>query len=368
AVMQYNLNGQRVLSTAGTSNLFAGISAGTNNTGFQNAFFGTSAGVNNSTGSNNAFFGGAAGFQNTTGSNNAFFGYQAGQSTDGNSNAFIGTFAGISNTTGSNNTFIGRDADFNAANTTGDNNNLLGAASRVTSGISNATAIGANASVTQSNSLILGSINGVNNATADTKVGIGTTTPGALLDVQRDGDTIPETARFTTFGLANEILSRLASGTRAAPQATLNGRFLLQLGATGHDGTNFVASPAASINMDTAEDWTSTAQGTQIRFRTTPNGGTAANDIATRLIITNDGKVGIGITAPADLLHINGNIRVGTGTTGCVRDADGTVIAGTCSSDARLKRAITPFPHLLDKLVQLQPVTFYWRAEEFKER
>ena len=42
--------------------------------------------------------------------------------------------------------------------------------------------------------------------------------------------------------------------------------------------------------------------------------------------------------------------------------------AGACSSDARLKREITPFPKLLDKLVQLQPVYFYWRAEQFPDR
>ncbi len=39
--------------------------------------------------------------------------------------------------------------------------------------------------MTQSNSLVLGSINGVNTATADTKVGIGTTAPQASLHVQK---------------------------------------------------------------------------------------------------------------------------------------------------------------------------------------
>jgi len=49
--------------------------------------------------------------------------------------------------------------------------------------LNNATAIGAHAKVTQDNSLVLGSINGVNNATADTNIGIGTTAPKARLDV-----------------------------------------------------------------------------------------------------------------------------------------------------------------------------------------
>ena len=49
--------------------------------------------------------------------------------------------------------------------------------------MSNSSAIGAFAQVTQNNSLVLGSINGVNDASADTSVGIGTTAPKARLDV-----------------------------------------------------------------------------------------------------------------------------------------------------------------------------------------
>ena len=89
---------------------------------------------------------------------------------------------------------------------------------------------------------------------------------------------------------------------------------------------------------------------------------------ASRLSILASGNVGVGTTAPADKLQVNGDIRIGSGTTGCVKDANGTVIAGTCSSDLRLKKSITPFPRLLNKLVQLQPVNFYWRADEFPDR
>jgi hypothetical protein len=51
-----------------------------------------------------------------------------------------------------------------------------------------------------------------------------------------------------------------------------------------------------------------------------------------------------------------------------VQDGDGTVIAGTCASDTRLETDISAFAPLLDKLVQLQPVYFYWKAEEYPER
>jgi hypothetical protein len=62
------------------------------------------------------------------------------------------------------------------------------------------------------------------------------------------------------------------------------------------------------------------------------------------------------------------NIQVGAGTTGCVVDRDSTIIAGTCASDARLKKDIEPFEPLLDKVLQLRPVHFDWRAEEYPER
>lgn len=76
-------------------------------------------------------------------------------------------------------------------------------------------------------------------------------------------------------------------------------------------------------------------------------------------------NVGIGVAAPADKLQVAGDIRVGTGTTGCVRDADATVIAGTCSSDLRFKRDVTAFAPLLDRFSRLAPVNYFWRSAEF---
>jgi hypothetical protein len=357
-------------NTTGFRNAFFGAKAGQLNISDRNAFFGAQAGQANTTGDQNAFFGTSAGEANTTACCNAFFGATAGQqNTTGDQNAFFGAFAGNRNISGVNNTFIGTDTNFNGNNPTGNNNTLLGYFARVNADVSNGTAIGFRALVTQSNSLILGSINGPNSA--DTLVGIGTTSPGAVLDVQRDGGTIPETVRFTTFGTANEILSRLAGGTRAAPAATPNGTFLLQLGATGHDGANFVATPAASINMDTAEAWTPTANGTQIRFRTTLN-GTASSAIATRMIILNDGKVGIGTSAPADRLHVNGILRVETlgdvdqMTTSLCRNGSHQI--ATCNaSSLRYKTALQPFTRGLEIVNHLRPITFTWKQSGMRD-
>jgi Chaperone of endosialidase len=57
--------------------------------------------------------------------------------------------------------------------------------------------------------------------------------------------------------------------------------------------------------------------------------------------------------------------------TGCLRVAPGTpssVQFGSCPSDVRLKKNIEAFPAVLDKIVQLQPVTYNWRTEEFPQR
>jgi uncharacterized repeat protein (TIGR01451 family) len=74
AATQYNLGGSRVLSTAGTRNVFAGVGAGQANTlGTDNAFFGFNAGLNNTGNLSigrrfNSFFGTNAGQSNTLGS------------------------------------------------------------------------------------------------------------------------------------------------------------------------------------------------------------------------------------------------------------------------------------------------------------
>jgi hypothetical protein len=203
----------------GNNNSFFGAQTGQNNsTGGSNAFFGVQAGQNNSTGGSNAFFGLSAGLSNVTGSNNSFFGRSAGQYTQGNNNSFFGSAAGLGNSlqsnTGSNNSFFGASAGIpnttgesnaffghgaGSANTTGSFNTFFGSLTGVTNttesfntyvgyeargeaGITNATAIGANALVTQSNSLVLGNFN-PNTGQTDTNVGIGTTAPKTRLHV-----------------------------------------------------------------------------------------------------------------------------------------------------------------------------------------
>ena len=203
---QYNIDGSRVLA-ARSDDLFVGVDAGITQSPLlsgQNSFFGRSAGKQNITGSGNSFFGASSGLLNTGGNLNSFFGVGTGvlnttgnyntfmgggaarNNTTGNENSVFGTDAGLGNQTGNGNTFIGSWADFppGAVNATGNNNILLGAHSELSPNISNATAIGWRSLVTQSNSLVLGSISGTNFGT-DTNVGIGTTAPKTKLHLAR---------------------------------------------------------------------------------------------------------------------------------------------------------------------------------------
>jgi hypothetical protein len=187
-------------------------------------------------GSSNNFFGTYAGSSVTNGIANSFFGAYAGNSvTSGGGNSFFGRSAGHHNTSGGENSFFGRSAGL--SNTTEHNNTFVGAYSNGAGGISNATALGYRAQVSQSNSLVLGSIAGVNDATASVNVGIGTAAPQRQLHL-KGGDAVfrmdrdVDTAAFMivrTSG-AGEPLKTFVLGTNAS--GGNNGEFIVNdLGA-----------------------------------------------------------------------------------------------------------------------------------------
>jgi hypothetical protein len=175
-------------NTEGNANSFFGFEAGLANNGVANSFFGFNAGLANTTGDGNSFFGVRTGDTNTSGGSNSFFGNDAGTfNSDGNSNSFFGIAAGFLNTTGDDNVFVGAAAG--NFNNTGNKNTVIGSQADVSAiDLNNATAIGHRALVSQNNSLVLGGIDGVNGAIADTKVGIGTSAPTHHLHVKGSSD------------------------------------------------------------------------------------------------------------------------------------------------------------------------------------
>lgn len=170
---------------------------------------------------------------------------------------------------------------------------------------------------------------------------------------------------LTRFNETAALVGRRQNGTPAAPSAILANETMLFLGARGHVGTGISGNSEAQILLVADENWTPTARGTRIEFLTTGNGGTST---VNRMTIDSDGQVGIGVETPINLLDVAGDIRIGTGMTGCVRDRDATILTGACSSDARFKRDVVSFEPMLNKVAALRPVHFYWRADEFPSR
>jgi hypothetical protein len=181
-------------NTTGYSNTFFGRATGYfNDSGFENAFFGRAAGNKNVSGSYNSYFGFESG-KHAQGQRNAFFGYQSGWGEEdglentGSSNTFFGYRSGYKATSGASNTFVGNSSGASA--TVESSNTLIGAYANFDPGlfpekapVVNATAIGYQSYVSRSNSLILGSISGVNRSVNSVNVGIGTTAPDSPLHV-----------------------------------------------------------------------------------------------------------------------------------------------------------------------------------------
>lgn len=119
-------------------------------------------------------------------------------------------------------------------------------------------------------------------------VGIGTTTISSRLHLASDTNT---TELIDSYNNANAngaaLLFRSARGTSAAPTASQSGDELGWVGAYGYGASAFSSGSRASMSMIAAENWTATAQGTDLRFKTTTTGGTSPAD---RFVISSGGQ------------------------------------------------------------------------------
>lgn len=293
AITEFRLNGYRFLAEPGNLNLSVGRSAGlANSSGELNTYVGYSSGLNNSTGSSNAFSGALAGNNNTSGSFNAFFGRSAGSAnTTGGNNTFFGAYAGTSNVSGSRNTLIGFNADV------------------LSPGLINATAIGVDAAVGASNSLVLGRINGVNGASSNTNVGIGTTAPTTRLEVSDNGGSI-------LFGGAGCPSGSVAIG--------LNGPF------------------------SNCTNYTIRGNGVDILLNR-PTGGEI-------LVRENNGSTQVRIKSTG-ILQLN---TLGTAGLDALCRNSSNDVAG-CSSSIRYKTNVASFTAGTDIIHKLSPVSFEWK-------
>jgi hypothetical protein len=216
----------------------------------------------------------------------------------GDGNSFFGHDSGNYNSSGGFNTTLGDNADV------------------LSGGLTNATAIGANALVGQSNSLVLGSIAGLNTAAADTNVGIGTVFPSTKFHISGSGI----------------LRARINSDSNAGVGLAL-GELSKWSVATVSPGHFHVFNDALGQNA--------------------------------LFISTSDNSVGIGTTSPASRLDVNGIITVGAlggvGLTSLCRNGSGQI--ASCASSARYKTDLADFKFGLELLRRLRPVTFTWRNE-----
>jgi len=173
-------------TTTGYRNTAVGFqSLPSNTTGYQNSALGSFS-LYNTTGYQNSALGSFSLYSNTTGYQNSASGsYSLYSNTTGYKNSALGYFSLYSNTTGIRNTASGYNAG--RANTTGSANSFFGynaGYTGTTATISSSTAIGYEAQVATSSSLILGGT-GVFN----TWVGTGTTSPAAKFSIGQPANT-----------------------------------------------------------------------------------------------------------------------------------------------------------------------------------
>ncbi|MEK7657687.1 MAG: peptidase G2 autoproteolytic cleavage domain-containing protein [Patescibacteria group bacterium] len=215
-------------NTGYSNSAFGSRALNNNSTGYQNSAFGQNTLISNTTGANNAAFGRSTLYYNQTGSGNSVLGNNAlSYNTTGNDNVVVGIQAGwggVSGNSFSNNTILGSYAG--RLLTTGSNNILLGysAGDAVTSG-SNNIIIGYNLdapSATANNQLYIGGV--IYGDLSTGNVGIGTTGPGAKLEVVNN---VFPVARFsnTNTGVGQEGVYMSVAGTSASILSLYSGNF-----------------------------------------------------------------------------------------------------------------------------------------------
>lgn len=232
----------RSITSGGSNSVFGREAATALTFGSSNSVYGSSSARSLATGSSNSIFGNNSLLGLTSGTGNTILGSGINPLTISNFNVQIG-FSGIisqaaiginnvilGNNAGAispkviafNNTIIGSQAQLGTTAFPDSNNVILGAGATFTDNAgagqkfntaigagtkvfapNNATAIGALAQVTTANTIILGSIAGVNGATATVNVGIGVTAPTERLEV---GGNIEVTGDLYT-GATNGVLN-----------------------------------------------------------------------------------------------------------------------------------------------------------------
>jgi len=255
-------------STTGNNNVATGFNAlAANTTGSQNVAVGSIALVGNTTGTYNVATGANTLAANTTGSYNVATGPQAlAGNTTASNNVATGYNALVTNTTGANNTALGTMAGLGDGTTSAQQSKIDNNATFVgyqasrdivanTTALTNITAIGYMAKVSQNNSLILGGT-----GASAVSVGIGNTAPAAsaVLDITSTtkGGLLPRMTTAQKTAIATPATGLIVFDT------TLN---QLQV----YNGTAWAA--ASDAVREVSDEFTATAAQTAFALTQTPS-------------------------------------------------------------------------------------------------
>jgi len=322
-----------------------------------NTFYGYGAGKSVTTGTENVLIGEGAGINlssaidNTAIGNNALYGYM--ESNVGDDNVAIGWDAMFYGSYKNNNVAIGKSAlslpgsssypmNYNVAignfadkisGTYPSNSVALGAYAVI--GANNSNAIGYRAYAPNSNTLILGSIAGVNSASNNVNVGIGTTSPSASLHIISPNlATNAVTMRIGPVGGGSSSVSRPS---------------ILDFWST-FDNYGLDQGPRRTASIKAG--YSGGTWNTEYLSFLVGDATDAANEPGEKMRIRRDGNVGIGTTSPSYQLQLSTNSAAKPSTS-----------TWTVASDKRLKEDISPYSEGLESILMINPIWFTYNGK-----
>lgn len=295
----YRIGSAHVLSKPNTKNIYVGEGAGAQNNagGTDNSYVGYQAGYSSTTGDYNLCFGSEAGYSNQGGANNISLGRQAGYSaTSADGSIRVGYQSGYGST-GSNTLYLDNSSSSNplmyvsSFSSTDELDVNGGLIVNEQSGAFDFRVETDN----KTHALFVEAANeyvflGSNNNATNRQVQINGTssTAGASL------------SRFSNDANGSSLGFAKSRGSEGSPSIVIDNDVIGNVKFVANDGLDF-AHTSATIEAKINDTPGSNDMPTELRFQTTPDG---SNSQSIRMVIEEDGSVGINNTSPTNPLKV----------------------------------------------------------------